>query len=1145
MFTKLFLRVVVAVILVTAISAPLQAGKYAKSNTQSKASTLHQRIEAYTFLAESRNTQPAIITDKRIPLTEASSSIGISAPPGQSPGLQVGSTFYDFQQHNSMGRMIETGPYLGLPEDEAIVHFSWTFMASGEDHYVNRSYAYAAYNANSQMLLDPVIIHPTEKEYAGFVNVDVTPDNRGIVGGNCNTQKGPDIFQPQFHFDAAPFEGDFTDFVRLPDSLGGYEQTGGDEASWPKFFMQIGSNGDTVMHVFACNRSDESTEATWWLSLMYFRYFLLDDGGYWDETPYVVDTCDPVAQDITGERFGDQVCLTWFSWLAYEDYEGCDTCSGPPREAYDGYVIGAMDNDLYVQISQDQGETFEPRQNITHCPIDGLGGYKAGCEGSVLFDQAGNLHVVWVAPLWPPDPDFDLTFPYGAMGWECRLMHWTNTPGYEGYIHTICEHTYTIDAEEGWCTPPTWARHVSKPSISECDGKLYCLYTQFNNILNDVHDDCASWVSWPYAGGANGELWVQASTDGGISWGTPMNLTNSYTPDCDPGECASDYWASMSRWGRPKLGAETWPADVDVVVDPIPGGSATDYYLDIQYIEDLSAGSMLISYEQESGWWDCPVKWMRMPCFEPICDGNLSITPWEIWEWTEPYVQKDVTIVLTNYSCSVVNYEVTIEEINGPEGWLTVSGLSGVVPTGLNNTEEGTVHLNTGGVIVYGDYVRGRLIFEGSFVTSPDTVEIALNVGPEPPQAAWDTVHTNCLALAVANNGGMGRWGSLDEGGANMDYLAYGDCDTINGGIYLYDGSPVVLWLDGDDTLHSTAIWGTPYYVPGDPGFRVTDRVETRFCSEINADFHHSGTFLTFDSSLGLHKMTVAPQSDCPFIIEYLKVWSYDGEQHDGIVLGEIIDWDVPWDFKEDDPAHNVYGVNRGFVDPTRQMTYQVGYESAIDTTDCQQNDDRFGGNAFVEAFYNGSLQPNAYMGAVIDNDQIMAPNGINPGELYQEMTYSGIRGTDSVSDLHTVMGFHNNLSLESTDLYEVVTILATVQEGDLADLQAAVDAGVAWYNANGGINIFADDDGDGYSDLCHGCCELRGDYNMDGEISGMDVICVVNYLWGTGIIGPECPGLACLEQADVNGDLEVSGMDVVYLVNYLWNDGPPPPPCP
>ena len=1130
MTIRLFLRVVVAVILVTAMAAPSQAGKYLKSSTQSKASTLQQRICAYTFPAESRNTQPVVIPDSRIPLVGASSSIGIS------PGIQVGSTWYDNQQIGSMGRMIETGSTGDT--GATMVHFGWTYLVD-ENLSTSRSYAYNAFNSQNDSLLGVTLIHPTGDKNGGYVNVDVTPDNRGIVGGHCYPQKGREIFQPQFHFDAASFEGDFADFARLPDSLAGYVQTGGDETMWPKLFTQIGSNDDTVIHVFACNRSVDGTEATWWLSLMYFRYFIVEDGGYWDQTPYVVDTCDPVAQDITGERFGDQVCLMWFSWLAYEDYEGCDTCSGPPRDGYDGLFVGSMDNDLYVQISQDQGETFAPRQNITHCPIDGLGGYKAGREGSVLFDQDGNLHVVWVAPLWPADPEFDCNFDE-PFGWECRLMHWTNTPGYEEYIRTICDHSYPILAEwEVSCSPPLWSQHVSKPSISECDGKLYCLYTQFNNIPDSVWDDCASWVSWPDAAGANGELWVQASTDGGFTWGSPMNLTNSYTPGCDPGECASDYWASMSRWGRQVQAGEQW--DGSVVIDPIPGGSATDYYLDIQYVEDLDPSSPLQTPEFTS-WQNVPIKWFRIPCFEPICDGNLSITPWAIEDWTgtEPGIQKDTTIVLANYGCSDVNYNMTIEEDNGPVGWLNVSGLSGEVPFGLNNTEIGTVHLNNGGIIVVPDIYFGRLIFEGSFVTSPDTVEISLYVGPEPPPIAWDTVHTSCLALVVGNNGSMGHDG---VGKVNMDYINAGDCDPT-ADVYLYDGSPVVFWLDGDDTLYSTAIWGTPSGAPDDPGFRPTDIVNTVFCSSIDAEFHHTGTFLTADSSLGLHKMTVAPQGDCPFIIEYLKVWSYDGELHDGIVLGEIIDWDVPWDFLEDDPLHHIAYVNYGYVDAAYQMTYQQGYNSPLDTN-CQSNEARFGGNAFVEAYDNGTLQEYTMSGSVVDNELTQQTNGIYPQGLYDVMNRSGWTGTDSVSDLHSIITYHNNLSLESTDLYEVVTVLATVHEGDLADLKAAVDAGKAWYAANGGINIFADDDGDGYSDLCHGCCTLRGDYNMDGEIGGTDILCVVNYLWGTGIIGPECPGLACLELADVNGDGDINGMDVVYLVNYLWNDGPPPPPCP
>jgi hypothetical protein len=63
----------------------------------------------------------------------------------------------------------------------------------------------------------------------------------------------------------------------------------------------------------------------------------------------------------------------------------------------------------------------------------------------------------------------------------------------------------------------------------------------------------------------------------------------------------------------------------------------------------------------------------------------------------------------------------------------------------------------------------------------------------------------------------------------------------------------------------------------------------------------------------------------------------------------------------------------------------------------------------------------------------------------------------------------------------------------------------------------------------------LPGDANGSGDVNGVDVSFLVNYLKGFGL--PPDPFLA----ADANGNCQVNGVDVVYLVNYLKGIGPAP----
>jgi hypothetical protein len=301
---------------------------------------------------------------------------------------------------------------------------------------------------------------------------------------------------------------------------------------------------------------------------------------------------------------------------------------------------------------------------------------------------------------------------------------------------------------------------------------------------------------------------------------------------------------------------------------------------------------------------------------------------------------------------------------------------------------------------------------------------------------------------------------------------------------------------------------------------------------------------MTQDSTIAFEKVTVSPLDDCPFIIQYMKVYSFDGETHTDLMVGEAIDWDIPYDPRDDDVDEETWRVcNYGGFDGVLNLLYQQGYEATWDDDsvdeDCQSNFDRFGGNAFVESYFGGAFASGGPDGgAVGENEGIQNDDGFIQGLFYQEMMKTGLTATDSVEDLHSAMCFENNLDLGATDYYEVVTVLATVHEGTLAELKANITAGKAWYTANGGMAIFADLDGTGGIDLCQGCCEVMGDLNDDGVLSMSDIIYFVNWMWKGG------PDPSCLDEVDVNGDLSGSVGDIIYIVNYLWKGGPAPVPC-
>jgi len=76
---------------------------------------------------------------------------------------------------------------------------------------------------------------------------------------------------------------------------------------------------------------------------------------------------------------------------------------------------------------------------------------------------------------------------------------------------------------------------------------------------------------------------------------------------------------------------------------------------------------------------------------------------------------------------------------------------------------------------------------------------------------------------------------------------------------------------------------------------------------------------------------------------------------------------------------------------------------------------------------------------------------------------------------------------------------------------------------------------------LCIGPCDtnfVRGDANMSGTLSGLDVIYLVSYLKG----GPSfCLACRCLGDANTSGT--VNGLDVTFLVLYFKEGWPVPDP--
>ena len=1081
------------------------------------------RAMMYSFPEEPRTLAPTKPSAAELP------SLGAPASGfyNESAGIVIGATWHDKQHNGTMGRMVDWGtdPVHGL-----IVHFNW--MKLELSTFQSRHYRYNAWVT----LIDTFAfdggmpVQPPE-QYAGYVGIDVTPDNRAVVGGHVN--EGDGDYGSHIYFDACPACGSFSSRqARVPFALGLCASViGSTETIWPKFRYQFGT--DTILHVFAVGSEDGAGTPQ---AIAYFRRRAPETalpGTGWLEC-LVVDTVFDISQDIGASKTSDRIVLAWTANLPAPG--DCVWCS-------DNEGGSQINNDLYYMVSNDQGAHFDQRVNLTMADST-VDGFRAYTDLSVLMDSEDIVHVAWSGRYWPADPNAQIY-------WNCKLFHWSELIGFElmedgspggpnitsGNARTVYDANWTIGTGPGQsqCTGGSWAMNVDKMSVSECDGKFYVLWSQFNDPINGVIDDCAGrWNggSGDISGAANGELWISVSNNGGVNWDQSRNLTNSYSSGCDPegaaGPCESDAWPSMARFGTNEPGLFPEDAIVDPSVNGIDSPYVGGYYLDVMYINDFDAGGIT---NTEGTWQNSPVKWFRMACVEPIPDPRFgpSWTQIDYPAYAQHGQQLDTALTITNNGNVSYDYVIIVEEDSGPSGWLSHTGFSGSTPSGLEPTETGMVHLNSGGIVNEpGTVVEllGRLIFSSNASSSPDTLPIRLIVAPTVVAPAFDTVSTSCLSLVVETAGNFGRQGSPSQGKVNMDYVDAGDCDS-DASVYLYDGSPVVGWIDDGDTVMNWSMFGDGWWGPN--GFRPVSHTPTTDMGEYEM---FSATFVTSDTSLQLEQTFYAPTNpdSCNFIIQRLQLTSGDAQDHTGLVIGQAIDWDIPSDSGMDNGS--------GF-DFARNLIYQFGGEYNDTVGECQDNDLRYGGLAFIESRVgNECLAGEEPYGAYTASaGERIYPNGhFVPSDLFSSMKqvggYEVYENQDSaLIDLHTVMTYDTDLFIGADSVVTYYTVLATTMDGGLAGLEQAIDAGKQWYLDH--LKPAEPDDS-----LCS-CCQVLCDSDNSGSVDVADVSFYVDYLFRGGL-PPVCDIDA--GQCDMLESTTVA--DLTYIVDYLFNGGPPPAAC-
>ncbi len=1059
-----------------------------------------------------------IVPLNRSSLGKASSSI--------SPGVVIGYTWYDQQHNGSMGRMIEFHDSDSL----AAVHMSWMYMPGPA--FANRVYMYNSYDLTNQEW-GGSSSPQSDSGYGGYVSISVTNDNRGVIGGHSKGVDG--LYNPTYFWDVAPLNAYWGYSIQVPKILQNYMAEPSQipqDVIWPKA-RYIETPTDTFLHIIAQVSNPDAGDPQ---AIYYFRRVGAEDNpaGVWDDPPFIVDTVYDLSHDVAAAEAGGKVALVWTANLPCEGLGG-NAPSGDEIDCGGTYNrYSQWDNDIWYITSDNNGDTWNTRVNVTKYADGELeqDEYRPYTDLNCLIDSKDTLHIVWGGSRW-------LTTAYsdGDAGFYAnRIFHWSENWPYERTVQNA-------DWDQTQCNGGAWCLNASKMTISECRGKFYVLFTQFNDIPDGVEDDCADQGNPGYPGGAaNGELYISVSADGGLTWDPARNITNTRTPGCDSvgglgGPCESEHWASMSRFGT-NIGDPNDPNIATVIPD---GLSDVDYYLDVQYINDHSAGSIV---KDDGTWQQADVRWFRMACVdqvEQVCPSPIPNLTWPTY--TLQCEEYSVEYVLENNGNTDLNYSFIIEEDNGPPGWLyQTPPSSGSIPSGLNNTRRFTITINKDGIVcnaLENDRLIGRIIIISNMNSSPDTIKVDAMVLSNPPVYDVDTINTSCLSLVCKNDGSYGNQGDKN---VNMDYVNNGDCDT-SANIYLYDASSIIGWIDGPDTNMYWSVFGT--YWADSNGF---------FSMEANENYTENDFEITKskfglrDSSIAMEKTYYAYQDpdSCNYIIQNLKVWSNDSADHDNLIIGEVVDWDIP----ADSGSRN----GSGFSDYYDWMAiWQFGgtYDDSLDYHEpCYplKNDTRIGGMAFLTMYESdgttNTLVPGDDLGRpfhnayTVDNPTFVYGNdhGFDVTELCSLMTINDgfskyyPNSPESIyTDLHSTITFTDSYDLTAGETLNIWFSTFTTPIGsDTTIMGEIIEKSRSTF-----CEYLSPPDIDTYPPIC-GCCVKRGDLLHDnGLILVNDLVFFVNYIFKGG------PPALCPEEMDANDDGEINVSDVVCLVNVVFKGLP------
>lgn len=1043
-------------------------------------------------------------------------SLATAAATVDSRGALVAQTWRDWQSNSSIGRTVDfNSPASSLPA----VQFTYMYKASAMT--VDRTHwGWAAYEAVSggfvppggfdvQCRFDPPPPGFCQNMTGSYPKIAVDATGRALLGGReqPDVAADPNLSQLRVTRDVDPMVGDFGDILSgsvMAESIRNTNSIEGAEVLWPT--MDISEFGGVTTIYLAAYENVEGPDA----AMKVFRKVGWSEANPDNSWELVfVDTAFYPSQDISCSRVSAEVAVSW-------------TKMTPA-----GHASGnSGDADIWYAESPTGASGTWTKANLTN--YSGAG-YRAWIEVSSLYDSQGKLHLIWNASK-TDGADF------GSR--RCRIFHWSQW--LPSTISTVYQAEW--DPLDGYCLGGSSVMNVGKFSLAECKDRLFTVFSSFNDPLTGHVDDCCS--SAPSGEAANGEIFVSSSADlQGTAWDLPRNISGSYTPTCDTGNCADDRLLGVSRYGMD----QTLYVDNDwsnAYTHTLDGSIAGNEFIQIWYQTDRYPGGGILTPPQGPLTIN-DMRWIRLAC-NSVPNCRLIASPAQIGFFPiffEPGQQHDIQLsIFSQCSQSQSVASISAEITDGPVGWLATSN----GPSSIDGGDSAMmiVHLNQDGIITSEGIFHGRIIVRYGSPLDSLVVPVELRLfNQEPPYYVRDTITSQCGISLIVNP--TGNMGDSYFGGANMNFPQPSpECDTGSNSrgdasIYLGDASPVIIRKPtANSYVASWSIFANGFASENQFVPLATSSPRGSFAG-VGYDGYNTGTFCTVDSLVKIEKTLWAPTGSadsCNFILQRMRIFPFNnGQSVTNLAIAEAFDWDIP-----SDSASN-YTADIGGTDPTRRLVYMRGFNSADGVVDCYNNSLRYGGAAVIKMHMKDCVPSNAlYAGYNAANDTFVYPaGGFVPAQQWNQMQIPGYSNEPRITDLHSMLVYKNQAStgwtLPANDTLTIWTAMAvtrptggTTAQG-LDSLKKAIDKAAAWSKS--------------VMTTCQNCCVgTTGDVNMSGGVDLTDL----SFLIGA-IINPPVV-LPCPAEANINAspapmpDLS----DISLLIAYLTvTPRPTLPNCP